>query len=107
MLERVRHTAEILSGALSEVAALPHVGDVRQRGLMVGVELVADRATKAEYPYADRVGFQVCRATRKRGLWLRPLGNVVVAMPPLSTTADEARWLADTLREAIVEVTGT
>lgn len=105
VIDRVQATAGVFADALSEVSELKHVGEIRQKGLMFGVELVADRSTKSAFPFADRTGFQVCRATRKRGLWLRPLGDVVVAMPPLSTTADEARWIAATLRDAIIEVT--
>ncbi len=62
-------------------------------------------ATKAEYPYGDRVGHRVCLAARKHGVLLRPLGNVIVLMPPLSLTMDEADILADAVRKAIVEVT--
>ena len=92
--------AELAQG-LTRIAALPHVGEVRRRGFMVGVELVKDRATKEEFPFAERVGFQVCQAARKHGVLLRPLGNVVVLMPPLSLTLDEARLLIDALESAI------
>jgi adenosylmethionine---8-amino-7-oxononanoate aminotransferase len=73
--------------------------------MMVGVELVKDRRTKEEYPYVDRVGHRVCRAMRKRGVILRPLGNVVVLMPPLSLTVEEAHHLGGALHETIAEVT--
>ncbi len=72
---------------------------------MIGIELVRDRATKEEYPYGDRVGHRVCLAARRRGIILRPLGNVVVLMPPLSLSADEARWLGHVVHESIEEVT--
>jgi adenosylmethionine-8-amino-7-oxononanoate aminotransferase len=105
-LERMVPTVEALAEKLEEISRLPHVGEVRRRGLMVGIELVKDRGTKAEYEYGERVGHRVCLAVRKRGIILRPLGNVVVLMPPLSTTVEEARTLGDAVREAIVEVTG-
>jgi adenosylmethionine-8-amino-7-oxononanoate aminotransferase len=105
-LERMRPAMEALAGKLERVAELPHVGEVRRRGMMVGIELVKDRRTKAEYPYGDRVGHQVCLAVRRRGILLRPLGNVVVLMPPLSLTVEEARLLGDAVHEAIAEVTG-
>jgi adenosylmethionine-8-amino-7-oxononanoate aminotransferase len=104
-LDHVARLAAVLEEELAVVANLPHVGEVRQCGLMVGIELVADRATKAEYDYGLRVGHQVCRAMRRRGVILRPLGNVVVLMPPLSTTFDEARALCRAVGEAIAEVT--
>jgi adenosylmethionine-8-amino-7-oxononanoate aminotransferase len=105
VLERVRRTSETLRPKLAAIAELEHVGDVRQRGLMVGIELVRDRRTKEPYAYAERIGHRVCLALRKRGILLRPLGPVVVMMPPLSLTEAEAVRLGDTVREAIVEVT--
>ena len=105
VLERVRKTADVLRPKLAAIAELQHVGDVRQRGLMVGIELVRDRRTKEPYPYADRIGHRVCLALRRRGILLRPLGPVVVMMPPLSLTEAEAVRLGDAVREAIVEVT--
>ncbi len=105
VLERVRKTADVLRPKLAAIAELQHVGDVRQRGLMVGIELVRDRRTKEPYAYADRIGHRVCLALRRRGILLRPLGPVVVMMPPLSLTESEAVRLGDAVREAIVEVT--
>jgi len=105
VLERVRRTAEVLRPKLAAIAELERVGDVRQRGLMVGIELVRDRRTKEPYAYAERIGHRVCLALRKRGILLRPLGPVVVMMPPLSLTEAEAVRLGDAVREAIVEVT--
>jgi len=105
-LERMKPSVEALVGKLEEISRLPHVGEVRRRGLMVGVELVRDRATREEYAYGDRMGHRVCLAARKQGILLRPLGAVVVLMPPLSMTVDEARRLGDVVRDAILEVTG-
>jgi adenosylmethionine-8-amino-7-oxononanoate aminotransferase len=68
---------------LQQMAALPHVGDVRQRGLMAGIELVQDRASKRPFAPEARMGAQVCRAAREQGVLLRPLGDVIVVMPPL------------------------
>ena len=104
-LERMRPAMDALAAELERVGELAHVGEVRRRGMMVGVELVKDRRTKEEYPYGDRIGHRVCLTMRKRGIILRPLGNVVVLMPPLSLTVEEARHLGSTLREAIAEVT--
>ncbi len=105
-LEKMKPSVEALTEGLREVAGLSHVGEVRQRGFMVGIELVRDRGTKEEYSYGERQGQRVCWAARKQGVLLRPLGNVVVLMPPLSTTVEEARMLTRVVREAIVEVCG-
>lgn len=104
-LERIRPLIEHLATRLAGLARLEHVGEVRQKGLMIGVELVEDRTTKGEYAYGDRVGHKVCRAMRARGIIVRPLGNVVVLMPPLSLTLAEADELIDALEAAIVAVT--
>ena len=83
-----------LARALEPARRLAHVGEVRQRGLMVGIELVRDRETREEYAYALRAGHQVTLEARKRGAILRPLGNVVVLMPPLAMTERQLGELA-------------
>jgi adenosylmethionine---8-amino-7-oxononanoate aminotransferase len=107
--ERVRETlpakAAALARALEPVTALPHVGELRQRGLMVGIELVRDRATKAEYDAALRSGHRVCLEARALGAILRPLGNVVVLMPPLAMTEAQLAELAGIAIEGITRVT--
>jgi len=75
---------ERLGGHLERMKELPWVGDVRQQGLMAGVELVQDKASKRGFPSAWRVGQRVCRHLREHGVLLRPLGDVVVLMPPLA-----------------------
>jgi adenosylmethionine-8-amino-7-oxononanoate aminotransferase len=89
VLDRVRERTEQLARRLEELGRLPFVGDVRQRGLMVGIELVRDRETREPFDSADRIGHLVCMAVRKRGVILRPLGDTVVLMPPLSVTPEE------------------
>jgi adenosylmethionine-8-amino-7-oxononanoate aminotransferase len=106
VLERVARSSARLARELASLRALPAVGDVRQRGLMAGVELVRDRASRARFDAADRVGHLVCMAIRARGVILRPLGDVIVLMPPLSVTEAEIAHLVDALRESIAEVTG-
>jgi adenosylmethionine-8-amino-7-oxononanoate aminotransferase len=108
VLEHSRKMAERLAeGLLPErMIELPHVGDVRQRGMMIGIELVRDRKTKEEYPYAERMGHKVALMARKHEVMLRPLGNVVVLMPPLSIKPQEVDLLLDGVREAIREATG-
>jgi len=88
-----------------EVVPLAHVGEVRRRGLMVGIELVQDRATRRPYAPAARVGQRVCEAVRRHGVILRPLGNVVVLMPPLALREAELELLVSATASAIREVT--
>jgi adenosylmethionine-8-amino-7-oxononanoate aminotransferase len=91
--------------ALAErLADHPNVGDIRQRGLMVGVELVADRATAAPLPAETMTGARVCAAARAHGVILRPLGDVIVLMPPLSIALEEIDALVAATAAALADV---
>jgi adenosylmethionine-8-amino-7-oxononanoate aminotransferase len=92
---------EKLGLLLAELKACPQVGDVRQRGLMVGIELVQDPGTREPFPLARRTGHRVILEARKRGVILRPLGDVVVLMPPLCITLEELDTLCRVAHEAI------
>lgn len=106
-LGRLQPKIAQLAAGLARFWTLAHVGDVRQRGFMVGIELVADRATREPYPLAARVGQRVCWAARARGAILRPLGDVIVLMPPLSIAPDELERLLAITYASIAEVTET
>lgn len=95
-----------LARALEPLAEHSNVGEIRQCGMMVGIELVADRATKTAFPVERRTGHQVILAARRRGLIIRPLGDVVVLMPPLSANDDDLKSMVRITREAIGEVLG-
>ena len=97
--------ARRLAEGLAQIARLAHVGEVRQRGLMVGIELVRDRKSKEEFSYGERIGHRVCLAARGREVLMRPLGNVLVLMPPLSISAQEIDLLVEAIAASIVEVT--
>jgi len=84
---------------------LRHVGDIRQCGFMVGIELVADRDTKKPFPVKKKIGQQVTAEARRRGVIIRPLGDVIVLMPPLSIAVKELETLIDVVYEAIRAVT--
>jgi adenosylmethionine-8-amino-7-oxononanoate aminotransferase len=95
-----------LAEHLARLADHPHVGDVRQRGLMAGIELVRDRATKEPFPWAERRGIRVCEHALREGVWLRPLGNVVVILPPLAIALDELDRIGLAVRRGIEQATG-
>ncbi len=94
LIDRAAAAAERLGAVLAPVAALPAVKEVRRRGLMTGVELNPPAG-------ASRWGRRVCAAAVSAGVLLRPLGDVVVVMPPLSITDDEIDTIAQTLVSAI------
>jgi adenosylmethionine-8-amino-7-oxononanoate aminotransferase len=105
VLDRVKDRTTTLARLLEErIAPLAHVGQIRQRGLMVGIELVRDRATKEAFPWELAVGARACRAARARNVILRPLGPVVVLMPPLSITDEELAVLVDAARAGIASL---
>jgi adenosylmethionine-8-amino-7-oxononanoate aminotransferase len=83
-LEALPAKIERLREHLRQMAGLACVGDVRQQGLMAGIELVQDKASKRPFSTAERIGAQVCRAARAEHVLLRPLGDVIVVMPPLA-----------------------
>ena len=103
--EGVLKHVSLLSGRMAEeLAKLTDrrcIGDIRQKGLMVGVEIVADRGTKEPFPPEKKLGQRVVRKAREREIILRPLGDVIVLMPPLSSTEDEIRHLVDSVGWAI------
>jgi adenosylmethionine-8-amino-7-oxononanoate aminotransferase len=90
---------------LDRIGEHPQVGDTRQRGLIGAVELVRDRATKEPYPWGEKRGMAACDAARKRGVLLRPLGNVLVAMPPLSVSLSELDQIMLALEAGVIEAT--
>ncbi len=89
----------------AQVEPLAHVGQVRQKGTMVGIELVADRSTHEPFPSEQRLGHQVVVEARRRGVVIRPLGDVVVLMPALAMADDELELLVRTTAEAITAIT--
>ncbi|MCH8276756.1 MAG: aspartate aminotransferase family protein [Bacteroidetes bacterium] len=107
VLDKLQPKIKFLSQRLEMFYNLSHVGDVRQKGFMVGIELVKNRQTKEPYPWAEKVGARVCQEVRKKGLILRPLGNVIVIMPPLAMTVKELDKLLDITYWAIEKVTGS
>lgn len=104
-LERLQPKIDHLSRRLAEFRTLRNAGDIRQRGFMAGIELVADRAAKAPYPPEARIGGRVIRKARERGVAIRPLGDVIVLMPPLAIGLDELDLLLDVTYTCIREVT--
>jgi len=104
-LKKMQKKIGLLHKELSRIADFPHVGNVRQKGFMVGIELVKDKKTKEPYPTGEKMGWKVCYKAREKGLIIRPLGNVIVLMPPLSISHQELKGLIQITAEAIREVT--
>ncbi|MFO7900214.1 MAG: adenosylmethionine--8-amino-7-oxononanoate transaminase [Planctomycetota bacterium] len=104
-LDRIQPRIEQLARRLEAFAELEHAGDVRQCGLIAAVELVCDPRTKEDYEPREKVGIRVTQAARERGLITRPLGNVIVIMPPLVIGEEALDRMLDILYESIRAVT--
>jgi len=100
-LTLLRPKIALLSRLLQPFRQQPHVGDIRLQGFMAGIELVRNKTTKEPYPLKARIGHRVAAAARTRGLLLRPLGNVLVLMPPLSTSTGELKRMVELVKESI------
>jgi adenosylmethionine-8-amino-7-oxononanoate aminotransferase len=106
VLQKLKHKIVNLSKGLERFNDLSHVGEVRQKGFMVGIELVKSRKTKRPYPPGEKIGQKVVWEARKRGVIIRPLGDVIVLMPPLAIDEPTLEILVDVTYESIKAVTG-
>ena len=105
ILEKLDNKIKYLTNLLKEFYELSHVGDIRQCGFMVGIELVKDKETKEPYPAGKRVGYRVILEARKMGVIIRPLGDVIVLMPPLSINMDQLARLCEITYDSIKKIT--
>jgi adenosylmethionine-8-amino-7-oxononanoate aminotransferase len=106
ILEGMQPRIEYLRKRLSdEFLPLAHVADIRQWGLMIGIEVAADKQERRSYPVEKRTGHRVILEARKRGVMIRPLGDVIVLMPPLTIGDDELKTLLDVVYESIKIIT--
>lgn len=105
VIEGLRPKIDVLQKRLEEFTNLNSVGDIRQCGLIAGMELVKDKGTKEPYSWDEKIGIKVCLEARKRGLITRPLDNVIVVMPPLSINTYQLNKMMNILYESIEYVT--
>ena len=105
VLENVNANAVLIERELAPLLSHPHVGEVRQCGILIGIELVQDRSTKQAFSSKLRMGHQVTLAARRRGAIIRPIGDVVTLIPAPAMPADLVRHLCQTLLESIDEAT--
>jgi adenosylmethionine-8-amino-7-oxononanoate aminotransferase len=93
--------AMFLSSMIEDLEDLPHVGDWRGVGFMWGIELVKDKVTRERFDPRLRVGATVCARVRRRGIILRPLGDVIVLMPPLAMDLQDLKTIVDAVRAEV------
>jgi adenosylmethionine-8-amino-7-oxononanoate transaminase len=100
-----RRLEQLFHEELQSLWRYSNVGDIRQIGLMVGIELVANWRTREPFDVRERIGIRACQAMAKRGVLTRPIGNVIVLMPPYCTTADQLRSIVEAVAYAIRDLT--
>lgn len=104
LVNQVAEKSEYVKELLEELKELPHVGDIRQLGFMCGIELVLNKDTKEPFPFEQRVGYKTSLKMRELGLLTRPMGDVLVFMPPLVSTKEELKEMLKIYKQAILEV---
>jgi adenosylmethionine-8-amino-7-oxononanoate aminotransferase len=105
-LEGLASKAAHLASLLEPLRDNPYVGDIRQKSLMAAIELVSDKRNKIGFPWTQRRGQAVCEVAKKHGVWLRPIGNVVIIMPPLSISNDELTLIVEAIKTGLHETLG-
>lgn len=106
VLEQLPEKIAHLEARLRPLTAHPHVGRIAQLGLIAGIELVRSRSPREAYPWQARHGQRACLAARERGVLLRPLGDVLVLMPPLAISLSQIDQLVDAIEYGIARVSG-
>jgi adenosylmethionine-8-amino-7-oxononanoate aminotransferase len=94
----------LLREELQSLWQLPTVGDIRQVGLVAGIELVKNWRTREPFALRERAGIRVCDAMARRGVLTRPVGNVIVLMPPYCTTPVQLQKMISALAESVAEL---
>ncbi len=103
-LEKLPAKIKTLREGLDSLSALDFVGDIRQCGLMAGVEIIRNKKNNQPFPLTKRIGHNICMAIRKKGVILRNLGDVIVFMPPLSVSQSELIHLIESVEKSIYEI---
>lgn len=98
-----RRVQLVLQAELNQLWRHPNVGDIRQVGLIAGIELVKDWRTRGAFELREQAGIRVCQAMAERGVLTRPIGNVIVLMPPYCTTPAQIRQIVASLSQAIAQ----
>jgi adenosylmethionine-8-amino-7-oxononanoate aminotransferase len=101
VLERNRNTARLLRASVEHLADHPNVAEIRQRGMILAIELVKDKATRAPWPFEERRGLRIYRHALERGALIRPLGTTIYFMPPYVIEPAEIETLATVATEGV------
>lgn len=106
-LKKAQKKIALMEKEFNKLLKLSHVGDARGIGFMRGLEIVKDKKTKKTFPVKDRVGYKICLKAREKGLFIRPLGDTITFVPPLTITEKEIIKYTKIIRDSITEVTSS
>lgn len=104
-LSELKPKIKLIESHLKDISGLDHVGNVRNKGLMAGVEIVKNKATKEPYLLEEKMGWKVAHYARGNGVFIRPIGNVIIIMPPLSISIENLERLIEVIKSGIISVT--
>ncbi|MEK6646507.1 MAG: adenosylmethionine--8-amino-7-oxononanoate transaminase [Candidatus Firestonebacteria bacterium] len=105
-LEKLQPKIKVLSKELEKFKNLPWVGDIRQCGFMAGIELVKNKNTKEPFKITDKISVKICLEARKHRLLIRPLGDVIVIIPPLAIEIPQLRYMLKVIYQAVIKICG-
>jgi len=106
LINKIEKNSKYLSKKLDMFRAHKYVGEVRQKGYMVGIEIVKNRETKEMFPVEDKICYKISINSRKYGVITRPLGNVLIMMPPLSISMSEIDIMCEGIYKSLVDILG-
>jgi adenosylmethionine-8-amino-7-oxononanoate transaminase len=101
IIESLGQKIELIHGYLEKISKLDYVGDVRQCGMMAGIEIVEDKKAKRSFAYEKQIGAKLCAAMRNKGVMMRPLSDVIVLMPPVAIDMNTLKTLLDIVSDTI------
>ena len=102
---KAKKTIKIFEDELKEFSGLKHVSGIRNKGLMAGIDLKKDPKNDVSYELKDRISKKVCDIARREGVLIRPLGDTIVIMPPISIKQKELKKLTKSIYKSIKEAT--
>jgi adenosylmethionine-8-amino-7-oxononanoate aminotransferase len=105
VIEKNKQLAAAMQRAAAPIGEHPHVGEIRQTGMILAIEMVREKPNRTPYPWQERRGLEVYQHALARGVLLRPLGNVVYFMPPYVISPDEIELLSDVTLGVIDQAT--
>lgn len=104
-LSELKPKIKLIESHLKDISGLDHVGNVRNKGLMAGIEIVKNKATKEPYPFEEKMGWKVAHYAKGNGVFIRPIGNVIIIMPPLSISIENLERLIEVIKSGIISLT--